>query len=58
MNKMSGGGPNMMFGMGKSNAKIYVPSEEVRQIVEEKLEKYDIDFPPPYVNVMKQWFNC
>lgn len=37
---------------------IYVPSEEVRQIVEEKLEKYDIDFPPPYVNVMKQWFNC
>lgn len=28
MNKMSGGGPNMMFGMGKSNAKVYVPSEE------------------------------
>ena len=28
MNKMSGGGANMMFGMGKSNAKIYVPSEE------------------------------
>lgn len=27
MNKMSGGGPNMMFGMGKSNAKVYVPSE-------------------------------
>ena len=28
MNKMSGGGANMMFGMGKSNAKVYVPSEE------------------------------
>ncbi|MCI6857975.1 MAG: ATP-dependent zinc metalloprotease FtsH [Eubacterium sp.] len=28
MDKMSGGGSNMMFGMGKSNAKVYVPSEE------------------------------
>ena len=28
MNKMSGGRANMMFGMGKSNAKVYVPSEE------------------------------
>ena len=28
MNKMGGGKDSMMFGMGKSNAKVYVPSEE------------------------------
>lgn len=35
---------------------IYVPSEDVKQIVEKRFEKHNIDFPPPYINVMKQWF--
>lgn len=36
---------------------IYVPSEEVKNIVEQKFRDNDLDFPPPYVNVQKVWFD-
>lgn len=35
---------------------IFVPSEEIKQIVTDKLEKHGINCPPPYVNVQPIWF--
>ncbi|MGD9569928.1 MAG: ATP-dependent metallopeptidase FtsH/Yme1/Tma family protein [Sedimentibacter sp.] len=36
MNKAGGGGNSMMFGMGKSNAKIYVKSKQVVELVKKQ----------------------
>lgn len=35
---------------------IYVPSEEIKRSVTDKLEKHGINCPPPYVNVRSIWF--
>ncbi|MGO5052985.1 DarT ssDNA thymidine ADP-ribosyltransferase family protein [Lachnospiraceae bacterium LCP25S3_G4] len=37
---------------------IYVPNQEVKDIVEAAMEKHDVTFSPPYVNVQKVWFNA
>ena len=34
----------------------YVPSEQSREFVENTLRAYGVEFPPPFVNVMPQWF--
>lgn len=34
----------------------YVPSKTVKREVEEILHKCGVEFPPPFVNVMPQWF--
>jgi hypothetical protein len=36
---------------------IYVPSDTIKNQVEEKLKKYEVSFPPPYVNVQSVWFD-
>lgn len=35
---------------------MYVASEQVKERVIEILNNNDIDFPPPYINVMDIWF--
>lgn len=35
---------------------IFVSSKEVKEEVEGLLRWYDVDFPPPFVNIMPQWF--
>lgn len=35
---------------------IYVSSTSVKIYVESVLHKYGVSFPPPFVNVMPQWF--
>lgn len=34
----------------------YVPSEQLEEFVENTLRAYGVEFPPPFVNVMPQWF--
>ena len=34
----------------------YVPSEQSKEFAENTLRAYGIKFPPPFVNVMPQWF--
>ena len=34
----------------------YVPSEQSKEFAENTLRAYGIEFPPPFVNVMPQWF--
>ena len=34
----------------------YVPSEQLKEFVENTLRAYGVEFPPPFVNVMPQWF--
>lgn len=34
----------------------YVPSEQVKELVENMLHANGVEFPPPFVNVMPQWF--
>ena len=34
----------------------YVPSEQSKKFAENTLRAYGIEFPPPFVNVMPQWF--
>ena len=34
----------------------YVPSEQAKECAENTLRAYGIKFPPPFVNVMPQWF--
>ena len=34
----------------------YVPSEQSKEFVENTLHIYGVEFPPPFVNVMPQWF--
>lgn len=35
---------------------MYVPSQEVKNKVIEILQRNNVDFPPPYINVMEVWF--
>ncbi len=35
---------------------IYVPSQDVKNKVIEILNRNNIDFPPPYINIMDVWF--
>ena len=40
----------------ESFACLYVATDDVKEYVKELLRKNGIQFPPPYVNVMSQWF--
>lgn len=35
---------------------IYVPNQEIKDVVGETMRRYDVDFPPPYINVQEIWF--